>query len=592
MKEFFKFTLASMLGTLLLSVVVGILCAISIAGILVSEDATAPVKSGSILRINLSGDIEERAQEDPLSFIYGDDGISAYGLDDLLMAIRKASINDKVKGIYLEGGIPIASPATLQEIRHALLGFKSSGKFVFSYADTYSQGGYYICSVADRVMVNPQGTIDWHGLASEPIFFKETLDKLGIKMQVFKVGAYKSAVEPYTGTSMSEANREQVTSFLFSIWGQMIDDVAVARHIPKERLNAYADSCTLLQPAERLVEWGLADRLAYLDEVKASLKEKMGLGEKDNITFVSVRDMAKAEDPDATSSKDEVAVYYAFGDIVTTEIASFLNGYSHYIASDKVIKDLQELRNDKNVKAVVLRINSHGGSAYASDQIWHEVELLRNEKPVVVSMGGYAASGGYYISSGADRIFAEPATLTGSIGIFGIIPDASELLTQKIGLRFDVVKTNAMSDFGSLSRPMNAGECRLLQAEIERGYDTFVSRVAKGRKMEAEAVKAIAEGRVWTGEQAVGIGLVDELGDLGDAVKCAARLAGMEEYTTAAYPSPTPWYMELLHDRKNGYLDSRLRSALGEYYTTFATLNALRGQDRVQMRLPFEPNIY
>ncbi len=592
MKEFFKYTFASLVGMLLFSIVVSIICAISIASILVSENIGAPVKNNSILRINLNGNIEEQAKEDPLSILYDDDEIASYGLDDLLTAIRIAAANDKVKGIYLEGGIPITSPATLQEIRQALLDFKKSGKFIYSYADTYSQGGYYICSVADMVMVNPQGAIDWHGLASEPIFYKDVLEKLGVKMQVFKVGTYKSAVEPFTNTSMSEANREQVTSYLFSVWGQIVSDVSASRGINKEKLNAYADSCLLLQPAERLLDWHLADRLAYLDEVQASLKERMNMGENDNLTFISVSDMASAEDPNATTSKDEVAVYYAFGDIVTTEVSSFLDGYSHYIASDKVVNDLQELRNNSNVKAVVLRVNSPGGSAYASDLIWHEIELLREEKPVVVSMGGYAASGGYYISSGANKIFAEPTTITGSIGIFGMIPDVSELMTQKIGLKFDVVKTNALSDFGSLSRPMNEEESRLLQGEIERGYETFVGRVAKGRNMDVDAVKAIAEGRVWTGEQSLKIGLVDELGNLGDAVRFAASLAELDKYSTVSYPTPAPWYTTLLNDKKKGYLENKLRSVLGEYYTTFSLLNTIRGQDRVQMRLPFEPNIY
>ncbi len=592
MKNFFKFTFASLLGMLLFTIVLAIISAIAISGIVASENVSAPVKGSSILRINLNNDIQEQSDDNPLSMLLNSDYIATYGLDDLLTAIRKAKGNDNVKGILLEGGIPVTSPATLQEIRRALLEFKESGKFIYAYADDYSQSGYYICSVADLVMVNPQGAIDWHGMASEPMFYKDVLEKLGVRMQVFKVGTYKSAVEPYTNTSMSEANREQVSSYLFSIWRQIVADVSASRNISEERLNAYADSCTLFLPAERLVEWHLADRVAYIDEVKAALKEKMELADDDELKFVNVLQMAKSEESKAPSSNDEIAVYYAFGDIVNTEVTSFMDSYSHQIAGDKVVKDLQELRNDKKVKAVVLRVNSPGGSAYASDQIWHEVELLKAEKPVVVSMGGYAASGGYYISSGANKIFAEPTTLTGSIGIFGIIPDASELLTKKIGLKFDVVKTNALSDFGSLSRPMNDEECRLLQAEIERGYETFVGHVAKGRNMTTEDVKAIAEGRVWTGEQALKIGLVDELGNLDDAVLCAASMADVQKYSTVAYPTSEPWYKTLLSDKKDGYLESQLRSALGEYYSTFSLLSTLRGQDRVQMRLPFEPNIH
>ncbi len=593
MKDFLKFTFASLLGMLLFTVVVAVIAAIAVAGIVVSENSGAPVRNDCILRINLDNRIEEQAEGNPFSLVYGSDEVATYGLDDLLIAIHRATVNDKVKGIYLEGGIPLTSHASLQEIRRALLLFKQSGKFIYSYADAYSQGGYYICSVADTVMVNPLGSIDWHGMASEPRFYKDALERLGVRMQVFKVGAYKSAVEPYTNTSMSEANREQVSSYLFSIWGQMVSDVSTSRNISRETLNAYADSCTLFIPVDRLVQWRLADRVCYLDEVKASLRDRMALSEGDDLRFVDVPQMAKGEDPDAPKAGgDEVAVYYAYGDIVNTEASSLLNGFSHSISCDKVVKDLQGLRSDKHVKAVVLRVNSRGGSAYASEQLWREVELLKAEKPVVVSMGGYAASGGYYISSGADRIFAESTTLTGSIGIFGMVPDVSDLLTKKVGLRFDVVKTNALSDFGSLSRPMNDDECRLLQAEIERGYDTFVTRVAAGRKMTPDDVRSIAEGRVWTGEQALKIGLVDELGNLDDAVACAASMADLQKYSTVSYPAAEPWYKTLLKNKRGDYLDSRLRSLLGEYYSTFQLLSSLREQDWIQARLPFEPNIY
>ncbi len=592
MKEFFKFTLASILGLIVFTMVVAIISIISVVSIVANEDLGESIKKNSILRINLSGVIEELKKEDPLSIFNDDDLSASYGLDELLTAIKKAKTNDKVKGIYLTGGKPIAAPATIQEIRQALLDFKQSGKFIYAYADTYSQSGYYICSVADKVMVNPMGGIDWHGLASKPIFYKDMLEKLGVKMQVFRVGTYKSAVEPFTNTSMSEANRKQVTSYLFSIWDQMVKDVAISRHIEEEKLNAYADSFLLLQPTERLTEWKLADSLTYVDNVKAILQNKMEIEEDEDLSFVSVTNMAKVATPEASTSDNEIAIYCASGEIVTTDITSFIGNYSNYIASDKVIKDLKELRDDKNVKAVVLRVNSPGGSAYASEQICHEVEQLRAEKPVVVSMGGYAASGGYYISSGANQIFAEPTTITGSIGIFGIIPEVSELLTQKLGLKFDVVKTNARSDFGSLSRPLNAEESRLMQAEIERGYEAFVSRVASGRKMEVEAVKKIAEGRVWTGKQAVKIGLVDKLGNLDDAVKCAASLANVEKYSTAYYPTAAPWYTTLFNDKKKKYLESQLRCLLGEYYPTFSLLRALNSQDRVQMRIPFDPNIY
>ena len=591
MKDFFKFTLASMLGMFLFTILVTILSIIGIAGMVASENLGAPVEKNSILRINLNGAIEEQSQANPMAMFNGGES-ETVGLDNLLLAIQKAKGNDKVKGIYIEGGMPAATPATLQEVRQALLDFKKSGKFIYAYADTYTQGGYYICSVADSVMVNPQGGIDWHGLASEPMFFKDALAKVGVKMQVFKVGTYKSAVEPFTSTEMSEANREQVTSYLGSIWGHMLKEIAASRKLKEAELNAYADSFLMFQPTENLIKWHVADKLTYIDEVKASLKQKMELDDDDELRFVSITDMALSEDPDKVDSDDEIAVYYAYGDIVNEASNSLTSGGSHSIIGTKVVNDLRELREDKNIKAVVIRVNSGGGSAYASEQIWREVELLKAEKPVVISMGGMAASGGYYISCGANKIYAEPTTITGSIGIFGMIPDMSELITQKVGVKFDVVKTNALSDFGSMSRPMNAEEGRLMQAQIERGYETFTGRVAMGRKLPNDSVKAIAEGRVWTGEQALKIGLVDKLGNLNDAIKCAAKLAELKEYTTSNHPAAEPWYANLLNNKKDNYLESQLRATLGEYYTTFSLLHTLKAQDRIQMRIPFEPNIH
>ncbi|MCD8266077.1 MAG: signal peptide peptidase SppA [Prevotellaceae bacterium] len=588
MKGFLKTALATLVGLLVFTAVAVAIAAVALAGLVASDESGRSVKDKSILRINLSGTIEEMRRDNPLSLLQ-DDGSAPYGLDELLDAIRKAKTNSKVRGIYIEGGIPLAAPATLEEIRQALLSFRESGKFVYAYADTYSQGGYYVCSAADTLLVNPSGSIDWHGLASQPVFYTGLLEKLGVKVQVFKVGTYKSAVEPYVNTQMSEANREQVTSYLTSLWHRMLGEVAASRGIEATELNALADSFMLLRPAEEAVAQRLADRTAYADEVKAMLKTRMGLGEGDKLTFVSVQGMAKTDD--GFKSQDEIAVYYAFGQIITTELP-YIDTYSGYISSDKMAKDLQKLRNDKGVKAVVLRVNSPGGSAYASEQICHEVELLRKEKPVVVSMGGYAASGGYYISSNASKIYAEPTTLTGSIGIFGLIPDLSELLTEKLGVRFDVVKTNALSDFGSLSRPLNAEEGRLMQGEIDRGYETFVSRVAQGRGMTKETVRQIGEGRVWTGEQAIEIGLVDELGNLDDAVEGAAALAELKDYHTATYPTPTPWYTALLGREEEGYIDSRMRSLAGEYYPVFTLLRTLEDQDRIQARLPYDPNIY
>ena len=592
MKSFIKYTLASLLALVLFTVVTMIIGLVSLAGMMASDGMTPSVKNNTILRINLSGDIAEQTQDTPFASLMGGGQEMVPGLQTLTEAIAKAKTNDHVQGIYIENATLSGTPATVQELRQALLDFKESGKFIVSYSDNYSQSGYYISSVADRIMLNPEGMVDWHGLASQPMFFKDAMDKLGVKMQVFKVGTFKSAVEPFINTSMSEPNREQVTSYLTSIWEGIKKDVSKSRKITVEQLNTLADEYVAMHPASYMVENKLVDKLTYIDEVKEYLKKKMELKEDESLNFISPKEMASSEMPEYKEEDDKIAVYYAVGDIVQTAGSiSPMGGTGPQIVGEKVIDDLRALRENKNVKAVVLRVNSGGGSAYASEQIWREVELLKQEKPVVVSMGGLAASGGYYISSGANQIYAEPSTLTGSIGIFGMIPDASELITRKVGIKFDVVKTNALSDMGTMARPMNAEEGHLMQAMIERGYEVFTGRVAMGRKMKLEDVKAIAEGRVWTGEQAKELGLVDKLGNLNDAIKAAAKLAKLEKYNRVNYPEPAPWYQSLLNQKESGYLEAGLREVLGEYYTTFSLLRTLKNQDRIQARLPFEPNI-
>ena len=588
MKDFFKYVLATIVGLVLTSIIMTIICIVSMAGMMASEGMSEPVKDNSVLRIKLQGTISEKGGEDnPLAFLSNGE-IQDIALDQALDALKKAAKNDKVKGIYLEGGILSSTPAELQELRQGLLEFKKSGKWIVSYADQYSRASYYLCSTADKVYMNPIGMLDWSGMSSEPIFYKGLLEKVGVKMQVFKVGTYKSAVEPYINDKMGDANREQVTSFLGSIWGNMLKDVAQSRKMTVEALNSLADSMTMLAAPEASVKGGLVDKLCYKSEVKEALKKRLKLEDDDKLTFTSIKDVANAEDLNEKVD-DEIAVYYAYGEIVDERA----NGYNqeHNITAKEMTIDLQKLAKDKDVKAVVIRVNSPGGSAYASEQIWHEIEILKAKKPVVVSMGGLAASGGYYISCGANKIFAEPTTLTGSIGIFGMIPDASELLTKKLGLSFDVVKTNALSDFGSTGRPFNETECRLMQAYINKGYDLFTGRVAKGRGMAQDSVKAIAEGRVWTGEQALKIGLVDKMGNLDDAIKAAAKLAKVEKYTIAQYPDIEPWYVGLLNKNTNDYMESQMRALLGDYYSSFSLIRNLKNQNPIQARIPFDPNI-
>ncbi|MCH5168798.1 MAG: signal peptide peptidase SppA [Prevotellaceae bacterium] len=587
MKDFIKYTLATIVGIVLASIIFTVIGIVSVAGMVASENAGNVLEKNSILRIKLQGEITERTEENPMDFLSRGE-IMSIPLDKALEALKKAATNDRVKGIYLEGGVLTAAPAELQELRQALLGFKESGKWIVAYGDEYSRGSYYLCSVADEVFLNPIGMLDWSGMSSQPIFYTGLMKKLGVKMQVFKVGTYKSAVEPFICTEMSDANREQVQSFLDNIWGNMLKEVAASRQINPGELNAMADSTTFLSQAEVFVKNKLVDKLGYLSDVKKALKQRLELDEDDDLNFATLADVI-ASDGLGKKIDDEVAVYYAYGEIADSRAAGF--SQEHNITAKEMMKDLQELREDDDVKAVVIRVNSPGGSAYASEQIWHELQLLRAKKPVVVSMGGMAASGGYYISCGANQIFAEPMTLTGSIGIFGMIPDASELLTQKLGLTFDVVKTNAMSDFGAMGRPFNANEAAKMQGYVNRGYELFTSRVADGRGMEQDSVKAIAEGRVWTGEQALSIGLVDKLGNLNDAVEAAALLAELEDYTVGRYPQVKPWYASLVDRAGSNYMDSRIRAAMGEYYPAYAFVKRIGKVNPIQARLPFDPNI-
>lgn len=585
MKEFMKFTFASLLGVILAGIVFTVLGIISMVGMVASSDTETAVKENSIFVLNLEGTLSERVQENPFQKLLGEEN-QAYGLDDILSSIRKAKDNENIKGIYLQPTSLSTSFASLEEIRHALVDFKESGKFIVAYADQYTQSMYYLASVADKVIVNPQGTISWHGLASQPVFFKDLLSKLGIEMQIFKVGTYKSAVEPYIATEMSEANREQVTAFLTSIWGRLLEDVSASRNIPKETLNNYADQMMDLKQAEEYLTCGLADTLLYKDGVLNYLKELSGREADESLRTLSLNDMKNVKrNTPLDKSGNIIAVYYAFGGI--DDSTSPEEG----INSEKVITDLRKLREDESIKAVVLRVNSPGGSAYGSEQIWHEVVLLKAKKPVIVSMGDYAASGGYYISCAADTIVADPTTLTGSIGIFGMFPNMQGLLTDKIGLHFDMVKTNRFSDMGDMTRPFNADEREAMQNYINNGYKLFVKRCADGRGMSTEAIEKIAEGRVWTGEAAKELGLVDELGGLDRALEIAAQKVGIEAYSVVNYPAKESFFSTLLDEGKNDYIETKMSESLGEYFHYVKFVQNLKDTDRIQARMPFDPRI-
>lgn len=588
MKDFFKYVLATIVGIVILFVVMAILGAMSLVGMVASGEATKNVSDNSVLVVNLSGTMEEQAGDNTLNQFLGS-AASTMGLQETLEAIQKAKENDNVKGIYIEAGSFSADYASLQEVRNALLDFKKSGKWIVAYGDIYTQATYYLCSVADKVWMNPSGEIDWHGMASQPIFVKDLLAKVGIKMQVIKVGKYKSATEMYTEDHMSDANREQTQAYINSIWKQITNDVSSSRKISVDSLNAYADRLVMFEGAEAQKKYKLVDALLYHDQVKAEVKKLLKLDDDKSINQLSISDMQTVK---RKKDGEQVAVYYAYGDIVDSPTQGMLMGGGHQIVANDVNNDLQSLADDENVKAVVIRVNSPGGSAYASEQLWHQIEVLKQKKPVVVSMGGYAASGGYYMSSGANYIFAEPTTLTGSIGIFGTIPDRSELMTKKLGLKFDEVKTNKNAAFGTSSRPFNAEEISYLQSYINRGYQLFRKRVADGRKMTIEQVEAIAQGHVFTGADALKIKLVDELGGLDKAIAKAAQLAKIDEYYTNNYPAPPSIFDQLMNQAKGGnYLDDQLRVALGEYYQPFMLMREANQMSPVQARLPYFLNI-
>lgn len=589
MKDFFKYMSATVVGLIVFTLITGVIGAMCIVGMIASGSSAKDVSDNSVMVINLSGVLNERSESTFMDEI-GGNTVGTIGLDDVLAAIDKAKDNNKIKGIYIEAGMLSAdSYASLTAMRNALLDFKKSGKWIVAYGDVYAQNVYYVASVADKVFLNPSGQVDWHGISSQPIFLKDLMAKFGVKMQLAKVGAYKSAPEMFTADKMSDANREQVTAYINGLWQNVCKGVSESRKISVAQLNAYADSFVTLSDAKDFVKYKFVDKLIYTDGIKAEINKLLKKEADDDINTVSLADMKVVKGKE--DKGEEIAIYYAYGDIVDSETGGMMSS-GHSIVGKTVCQDLEELMEDDDVKAVVLRINSGGGSAYASEQIWHYVEMLKKKKPVVVSMGGMAASGGYYISSGANWIVAEPTTLTGSIGIFGMFPDMSELLTQKLGVKFDEVKTNRHSAFGTPARPFNEEEMRYLNKYIDRGYNLFRQRVAQGRKMKVENVEKIAQGRVWLGQDALKIKLVDELGGLDKAIAKAAQLAKLKEYHTSAYPGKVDWLDQLLNKTSGGsYIKAQMRQSLGEYYEPFMLLKDMNNQSAIQARVPFMMNI-
>lgn len=588
MKDFFKNVFATFVGLFLFVLVTLLLGFVCIFGMVLSSESTTEIKNNSVLVINLSGPLNERTEENVITKFVGKTA-NETSLEDVLSGIEKAKADKNIKGIYLEAGVFVPnSYAALQEIRDALIDFKKSNKWIVAYGDSYTQGTYYLASVANDVYLNPQGMLDWHGLSTQRIYLKDMLAKFGVKVQVSKVGTYKSATEMFTGDKMSDADRQQTSAYLNGIWKYLLKGVGESRNIPIAKLNEYADSVITFANPTDYRKMKLIDKLLYTDQIRSEIKKRLGIASGDDINQVSLADLKTVK---ADKNGNEIAVYYAYGDIVDAPVSG-TSLSQHNIVGKDVCKDLKELMDDDDVKAVVIRVNSGGGSAFASEQMWHQIMELKKVKPVVVSMGGYAASGGYYMSVPANWIVAEPTTITGSIGIFGMFPDFSGLASEKLGIKFDEVKTNKNGTFLSPMRPLTPDEMRMLQVYIDRGYNTFKDRVAQGRKLTMQQVETIAQGHVYTGEDALKIKLVDELGGLDKAVQKAVQLAKIKDYYTKNYPAPVNWLDQIFGDYvQDNYLSEQLHSSLGMLYQPFSILRTLNQQSAIQARIPYFINI-
>lgn len=586
MKDFFKYVGATVVGIIVFTIIATALSIMSIVGMVASQQATKSVDKNSVLVLNLDGIMNEQAEETSSILSQFNDNESL-GLQEMLAAITKAKNNDNIEGIYIEAGALGADMAQMQELRDALADFKKSGKWIIAYGEVYSKGSYYVASVADKIYLNPSGIISWNGIGGELMFYKDLYAKVGIKVVPIKVGKYKSATEVFTEDKMSGPSREQTERYINGWWQTMCQAVSQSRGISVDELNTLADQMLDLQDPKTFAKLKLIDGLLYNDQVKDVVKKRLKLGKDDLISQVSVADMAHVPEK---AEGDEIAVYYAYGEIVDEAKPQDLFSQGHQIVADKVCDDLADLADDDVIKAVVIRVNSGGGSAYASEQIWRAIELLKKKKPVVVSMGGAAASGGYYMSAGANYIYAEPTTLTGSVGIFGLYQDNSELLTKKLGLKFDEVKTNRNATFGALGHPLTAEQVGYLQSSVDRGYLLFKQRVAEGRKLTMAEVEERAQGHVFLGSDALKLKMVDALGGIDKAVAKAAALAKVKEYYMAPYPAPEDLLTQIINDMagtKGSKLDEYMRTTLGVLYEPYKVMQTANQQHFLQARIPF-----
>lgn len=590
MKDFFKFVLATVVGIFAVSVIGFVLFFMIIGALISSTEKQVAVQDNSMLVLDLARQVVDRAPNDPFEDldIPGFNQIKTIGLDDIKTSLENAVYDDRIKGIYLKLSTVGGGMASVEEIRNMLVAFKDScDKPVYAYGDFYDQKAYYLATVADKIVVHPMGTVDFRGLGGEMMFFKNALEKIGIEAQIVRHGKFKAAVEPFMLDKMSDENREQTMVYMNSLWNHMLEGISRARNISVEDLNTMADEVQTFKKGDEMVEAGLVDVAKYKDEVLDDLREITGIKAKKGIPVISVSDYAEApsKGKEQKFSKNKIAVIYAAGDIGMS-----MGGEA--IVGDDLGREIRKVRQDSTYKAIVLRVNSPGGSVFDSEVIWREVKLAAEEKTIVVSFGDVAASGGYYIACAADQIVAQPNTITGSIGIFGVIPNVGELMKDKLGITTDVVKTNKNSDLLTMTRPMTEYERQLLQANIEEGYDIFISHVAEGRNMAKEQVDSIGQGRVWTGENAKEIGLVDQFGGLDFAIQQAAEIAGIEDYRTVSLPALPDPFQELFKTGTDNVRVWFLKNELGEKFRFYEYFKKASQMNGVYARMPYDLNIY
>lgn len=590
-RKFWRIVFGTMVGFFFSCIIVSILSMFMFAAMIASmgTTTTVSVKDNSILKLDLQKNISEQAVENPFD-MFGDEFSQYYqssiGLDDILACIKSAAKDPKIKGIYINSESVGAAPATLKEIHDALMEFKASGKFIYAYADSYAQGGYYLSSVADKVTMSTTGLIQFKGIAMQVMFYKGLIDKLDVDVQVIRHGKFKSAVEPFLTDKMSDANREQMTLLANTLWNTMVDDIAASRKLSTEEVNNIADGM-FIGTAAKAVESKLIDKACYKSDVVEDLKKLVNVENDKDLHFTTLAEYTKALKAENNTAKDEIAIIYAVGEIRGGKSGNDIMG------SETMVKLIKEAYTSDNVKAIVLRVNSPGGDGTASDIIWHEIEQAKKAgKIVVTSMGDYAASGGYYISCNSNYIIAQPNTLTGSIGVFGLVPSFQRALKNKLGVTVDGVSTNKHSDAGGTMRPMNEEELAVYQEFIDDFYGVFTQRVADGRGMEQSAVDEIGQGRVWSGSDALKIGLVDALGNIDDAVAKAAEMAKLENYKISYYPKKKDFWTKLMEKSSNdNNVQAFIKQELGDQYYIYQGLNQLKRAEGVQAMMPMQISI-